>query len=489
MEDPKRLDATHCSQIERLERFGTAMSSSFTNTKRTETDDDQAKASSPSVMPVRRMRDVSLGSLALLDQMVVSGTNFATVILIANLCSTSQLGIFSLAWTIVGFFRTAQDRMLSAPYLVFVHRKSTDSKSFLGSSLVHQACLAIVGSVTAAAAAIYFTAKGKPVGLAPVMATLIFSMPPLMLRDHIRAICAAHFRYGTSLAINSMIGVVQIGAIGVLWYSGNVNIPWVSICLGIACLVPLAIWLTWCPQPFRVRRERIAADWRLSWSYSRWLVAARIAGMAGFLLVPWIVVYVMDTAAAGAFAACSNLVGLSLMFITGMNNFFQPRTVRAYHDHGVNAMTRSVVETVAIFAVALAMVSLTFYIAGDLLLGRIYGASFGHLGSVAFYLSLSMLTISVSVASGNGLAALGKPKGNFWGELSYCCVSIGTAFWLVPRYGLHGAASSLIAAGITASAVTGLTLAALVHREMDAIRVSEEQTTAAGVSGPIQAEV
>lgn len=407
-------------------------------------------------------RDISMGGLALVDQMVVSGTSFLTVVLISNLCTRSELGVFSLAWTIVGFLRTAQERMLSAPYLVFAHRDDVDTPSFLGSSLIQQACFSIASSIVVAGCAIVFAFNNRPIGIAPAMVMLIVTIPFLLLRDHVRAICSAHFRYDVSLFINISIAIVQLGAIGLLAYLGKLSIPLIVFVLGAVCVVPLVTWLIRRPQSFHVVRDRVRPDWVTSWDYSRWLVAARLAGMAGFFLVPWIVVYYMDTEAAGAFAACSNLVGLSLMFITGMNNFFQPRSVRAYHDDGAVALARSVLETIGIFLVALGATSVAFFFAGDWLLGLIYGDSYSEFGTVAFLLSLSILTVSISIASGNGLAALGEPKGYFRGELSYCIVCMCMAFWFVPRYGLMGASWALIGGGVAASVVTGLTLIQLL---------------------------
>jgi O-antigen/teichoic acid export membrane protein len=307
--------------------------------------------------------------------------------------------------------------------------------------------------------------------MAPVMLMLVGALPLLLLRDHIRSVCSAHFRYHVSFLIDASVSMVQLSAIGLLAWLGKLSIPAAFVCLGVACLFPLATWLVRPSQPYRIRRDRLRADWSLSWNYSRWLVLARVVAIGGSSLVPWIVVYYLGIDAAGSFAACTNLVGLSLMFITGMNNYFQPRSVRAFHDGGGGALTRSVVESIAIFTSALGMISLAFYFAGDWLLGRIYGTDFGQFGMVSFYLSLSMLTVCVSIASGNGLAALGKPRGYFWGEFSYCCVSVGLSFCLIPRYGLVGASWALVGGGVAASVVTSWTLVRLMQTETDRVRV------------------
>ncbi len=409
--------------------------------------------------------ELSRGILALSDQIIVSGTSFATLAIIAHVCSKPEVGIFHLAWTIVGLLRTAQERMLSAPYLVFVHREGHNEVTWLGSTLVHQAIFAAICSVLVVVFAILTSWGGWLPGMPSVLVALACSLPFLLLRDHVRAICAAHFRYGVAVTIDMFIAVAQLGGVCLLATFQEVTIPRVAFYLGLSCLVPCVAWLVLRPLPYHIRRRRAIHDWIVSWSYSRWLVAARTIGIAGCYLVPWVVVYYFNQTAAGAFAACSSLVGLSLMFIQGANNFFQPRTVKAYHEQGVAAMSRSVVEFSVLLLIVLSTISAGFYVAGDRLMGVIYGPAYAEYGEAVFYLSLSLLAVSVSIACGNGLAALGQPRGYFWGEVAYFVATISLAFLLIPRWELIGAGLALTGGGCAASLVTALTLLHLIRQQ------------------------
>ncbi len=410
-------------------------------------------------------QDVRRGMTSLTDQVVVSATSFLTLMLIARLCTVAEVGVFHLAWTVVGFLRTTQERMLSNPYLVFVHQTGQDEATFLGSSLFFQAVFAAACSVLIGLASMAFLWLREPAGLGAVLLVFIAAAPFILLRDHVRAICGANFRFELALAMDICVCLLQLGGIIGLAATDTVSIHTATVAMGVACFVPTFFWLQRRPQPFRVQRDRLAADWRDGWSYARWLVLARAVGIGGFYVIPWLIVWFVDSSAAGRFATCSNLVGLSLMFIMGANNYFQPRTVKAFHEAGVRAMLRSLFETIAILLVVLGLVALCFFWGGGWLLAWIYGPSYAGYGSVVFLLSLSMLAVCVSIASGNGLAALGKPRGYFWGELAYCVVAIFLAWWLIPRYGLNGAAISLIGGGLAASVITAGTLARLVAIE------------------------
>ncbi len=425
--------------------------------------------------PIGYRRDLIMGGLSLFDQVIVSGANFLTFVMLSQWCTKQQVGLFALAWTVAGFLRTGQERLISAPYLAFIHRPGTDQPALLGSSLVHQVCFAAACGLLVAAGALA-PWSGELAQMPIVFAVLAFSLPLMMLRDHLRVICSAHFRFGVEIAMDVLVSLLQLSAIALIAYAGVIDAAWVTAALGLACAAPCVAWLVRRPQPFRIEPARLASDWRTSWGYSKWLVAARSISLGAYQLIPWLVVYYLDTERAGVFAVCSNLVGLSQMFVLGANNYFQPRTIAAMQNHGLRAMCRSLLETILVFGVVLSALTAALFVAGGWLVGAIYGADYAQYGYLTFVIALATLTVCVSNACGNGMAALGKPRGYFWGELAYFVATIGCAMLLIPRMGLTGAAWSLVAGGLTVSVVTALTLAKLVRERssQDALAASAE---------------
>ncbi len=424
-----------------------------------------ADADSIDVEDESPQKNIVRAGSALADQIIVSATNFATLVLIARLCEQSEVGLFHLAWTVIGFLRTGQERLISAPYFVFVHQPETDKPSFLGGSLAHQWIFAAASGVVTLALGFWFRATGQLQGMSLILFILAGSIPFILLRDHVRAVCAAHFHYSTALVVDACASTIQISGILLLAWLGWLDIPRVAAILGLACLAPTIAWTILSRRRFAIKANEVQKLWTQNWNYSRWLVVARTLGIGGYFAVPWIVVSLMDETSAGGFATASSLVGLSLMFINGSNNFFQPRTIRAYHDHGVKKMVKTIIQSILAIGGMLSVAVVMFGLAGAELMERIYGDGYGEYGAVVFWLSVSMLTVSVSIVCGNGLAALAKPKGYFIGEFAYCIVTIASAWLLIPLWGLNGAAFALVCGGIAASIVTALTLVYLVRME------------------------
>src|SRR4051812_33113366 len=80
--------------------------------------------------------------LAVFDQGVVSGTSFATSVLLARCVSREELGGYYLALSVFYFARGIQEQLVSAPYMIYCGRKSAaELAEYAGSALLHQCVL------------------------------------------------------------------------------------------------------------------------------------------------------------------------------------------------------------------------------------------------------------------------------------------------------------------------------------------------------------
>jgi hypothetical protein len=61
--------------------------------------------------------------LSVLDQAVVSGTSFATSVLLGRFASQEELGVYYLALSVVYFTRGVQEQVVSAPYMIYCSRR------------------------------------------------------------------------------------------------------------------------------------------------------------------------------------------------------------------------------------------------------------------------------------------------------------------------------------------------------------------------------
>ena len=403
--------------------------------------------------PESTRRNLTRGLLALVDQAFVSLNNFITFVIVAQLCDRSDLNLYVLAWSIFNIFRVIQERGLAAPYFVFSHEKHRDLPSLLGSSLVHQALFAVVVGGLFLLMSMLFGFRQQPVGIVGCMLVLVVASPFVLLRDHLRAISCAHFRYGYAVMLSATAMFLQIALILAAYGLGWLDIRIVFAAMGIGSLVACLVWLLNRPEQFRIERSRIAADWRDTFSFSKWLVTARLFPSLAMGLMPWLVMWLIDEDAAGTLGGCITLANISNMFVFGANYFFLPRAVKALNDSGQKAMCRVLLETVVVFSVVLSMLCAVYFILGDWLLVFAFDESFQGYAALSALIGLSYLIVSYSTIAGNGMTALGSPEGLFWGELSFGIVAIVAGALLTYLYGLNGTAFALCFASLCATVV------------------------------------
>jgi len=396
--------------------------------------------------------------LALSDQVVVSAGSFLSGIIICRNTSEADFGVFCLAWSIITFLRVVQERMIAAPYLAFTFRPSFNRKTYRGSSISHQAFFAVLISCIVMAVSIIAWLLGYEAGLAWQGPSLAFALFFSLARDQMRAVSFTDFTFLRLLVLDFTVVATQLVGLLILVWLNCFSLTSANFTLGFGCIGPFVAWLWLTKSQYTFEVKAIVLDWFHNWHYAQWLVGSRVLGIAPMVLVPVLIVRHEGDEGNAIYGVCCSLVGVSAMFASGFNNLFQSRTVLELQRNGIRGMLIAIAESMVVVSVVLTCLSGVFLFWGGNLLA-IFGSQYTSFGFLTFLLSVSTLVVSFSAMFGYGLAALQKSRDFFWGEVSCGIVSIVSALFLLPRYGLNGAAYATILGGFAATLVTGLTLA------------------------------
>jgi len=397
------------------------------------------------------------GIYAFADQIVVSGASFLTVLLVTRNCSDEDVGTFALAWTVIAFIRTIQERTIAAPFLAFSYNQGFERSSFRGSSIFHQAVFALASTVLTLMVTSFIGVWQGDSSQIWFGVSIGFALAINLVRDQMRAISYTEFAFLRLFLLDVAVVACQLLGFAVLSQFDSFTITNANYVIGTACIAPVAFWLFVTRRTFVIERSWIWADWKNNWIYARWLVGSRALGIAPVVVIPFLIAFFEGKAATGTFSVCSSLVGVSLMFVSGANNMFLPRTIQEMQKNGTSAMLASVGEALVVIISILVGISVAFWFFGGPLL-YIYKPKYSEFGLVAFLLSISTLVVSISIILGNGLAALKYSKEFFLGEVSCCVVSIMAALILIPLMEIYGACIASILGGLAATIVTGMSL-------------------------------
>ncbi len=404
---------------------------------------------------------VRQGTLSLLDQAVVSGTSFATSVIIGRMCANSKaaLGIYALALSVVLLVRGIQTQLVSVPYLIYCHRHPGNARpSYLGSMVVHTlvvSAIAVVGMLIWAAV---LSLGLGPATLTPVVWVLMGAMPLLLLRECIRYFTFAHLQFTLAVAIDVTVAVVQLGGLLLLGLLGRLSPALVYLVMGAACGAAFCGWLIAGKTPFRFVPGQILADWRQNWRLGKWAVASFLVGCTTPLILPWILCNVHGEAATGVLAACMLVVGLANMFVLGVGNYLTPKAAMAFHRGGTTECCRVLWASAAVYATVVGSFCLLLALTGDQLAIVLFSSKYAGTGPILLVLALGVLANTVGVTAGNGLWAIERPHANFAADVCVLAVTLVLAFRLVYPMAVIGIAIAALTGTVVGSLVRCVTL-------------------------------
>ncbi len=401
------------------------------------------------------------GGLSLVDQAVVSGTNFATSVIIGRLCSADDMGVYYLALSIVYFVRGIQEQVTCVPYMVYHHkRNSIELPAYTGSSLIHQAAGALLAMVGLCGFGLAINAGWGPVALQNTIWVLVTALPLMLLREYLRQLCFAHFRMTTAVILDIGVATLQVGSLVWLGVSGMLTIPMVYAVMAGACGLTAAVWFTLFKEDFHFRPKQYWTDWKENWSFARWAVASQLVGSSTPYILPWFVVSALGAAETGLLAVSNTLVGLANMFVMGIANFLTPQATLAYSQGGTAGLKRVMRNISLLFTAVLGSFFGVVLFWGDVLVAFVYGPGYAGAGSIVAVAAAGLWATSMALTAGNGLCAMDRPSANFRADVYSLIATIASSAFLIPTCGALGAAwSALIGVSVDAT----LRFATLAH--------------------------
>src|SRR5262245_40279832 len=157
--------------------------------------------------------------LSIFDQAVVSGTSFATSVLLGRTVTQDELGVYYLALSVFYFARGVQEQLVSAPYMIYCGRKEASERAeYAGSALIHQCVMMLT---TAAVLFVALVLGLLPDGIESAFWLLAIAAPLMLVREFARQMSFAHLDLMRATAMDVAAAGLQFVALVVLSMTGN----------------------------------------------------------------------------------------------------------------------------------------------------------------------------------------------------------------------------------------------------------------------------
>ena len=395
----------------------------------------------------------SKGALAVIDQGVVSVTNFVWIRAIGRSCSVGDLGDYYLAMTLLFVLVNVQSELITAPYTVYCHRKSGKSlDEYTGSVFLHQVLASLLAVVTFVIflAMTPLPAIGTSLTLSAL--TLVFAGPFWLMRGFLRYMSFARMQCGVAVVMDTMACVLQLGGLWLLLHYGVFQLHWAFALMGGSSALVVLGWFLWRPIAF-ARPESAKEDFRENWGFAKWALLSQMVGCMTPHVFPWLLKSLQGRAAAGLLGAANTICGVAVIFSLGIAHLLTPIASRAFVQEGKAALIKVLVQTGVFLLATVGLFALVATLFGEQVMVFVYDGRFSGVGSTLAILSLAVLANCVSITCGNGLWAIDRPKLNLYGDGVVLLTTLVAAVALVGSHGPLGAAWATLI-GNTCGAVT-----------------------------------
>src|SRR5579863_2318875 len=399
-------------------------------------------------------RWVAKGGLAILDQGLISGSNFAISIALARWLAPGQYGAFSLAFSVFLVLSYVYQSLLSETQGVFSGSAYSQClRGYLKALLGIQAMVTIFGIVLlgGSAAVVYF--MGKADGLPGALAGVAIASPCILFfwllrRAYYMNLAPARAAVGALIYCSLVTGGLLLA------YKETLVSPFSAyLMMAIGALGAgfyLLSQVNKALPPDAVKAPTAGQAWHKHWEYGRWALAVSVVTWIPYYMYYPLVSAFNGMAQAGQLRALMNLSLPMEQSYTALSILFLPYAARVCREKGIGAsgpLVRRitllfVVGAVAYWAVLIPFKGFVFHV--------LYGGRYTEVAHFIPYVALGTTMWAAAFGPAILLRAIESPDSIFYAR---CVASVLSLLIGVPAtraFGLWGVVWSLVVANLAA---------------------------------------
>lgn len=396
----------------------------------------------PAFLTPSRIRSV----LAILDQAVVSGTSFFTVVIVERACGAAGLGLFSLAMSAVILARGIQDSVISTPFTVFRSRvvDRMNPAAYAGASLLSSVTFAGILVVITTTASVAFNLISPSTEIITLIWVLTLTVPCAILKEFARRFDMANHNMASALTLDIGVSVLQLGLLVTLATLGVLTTASSVLLVGCSCIVMALAWLGVRHTAFQFERGVISESVKTNWELGRWLLVDQVVCFLQLYGMHWLLGLMIAPSATGIFTACASIAALAGPFLAGIGNYLSPQFAETITTGNRRNTLILYLRTTAVLAMTVGAFVVIAVLYGSELLQFIYNnPELQGYSAVVSILAVRMLFGIPALGAHHALVAMEYPRGSMQATIFGTTVSLLLAIPLVIHYEVIGSAIAL----------------------------------------------
>jgi len=389
--------------------------------------------------PVRR------GIWGLFDNGLISATNFLTMVLLARVLSIEAFGKFTLAYSVLLFFNSAQSALVIQPHTVQGAVRSGDEyRQYTSATAVLQTGFAAIAAALVAIGAMVCRVMDWSFD------SLLFALVPAVIawqcQEFVRR--AMYTRLNAFGAfLNDLLSYGgQLVGVALLWQLDLLNPESAILVLALTSFLGtlLGAWQIRGHFATILPRQKLHETFQLNWQFGKWLLGGNLAARASEALYPIFAAGIIGLAAPGALKAVQTLLGPTNVWVNALEPTFAPRVARIYSTQGTAALRAFVLKLQIGIAICMGTYAVIVSALATQLLERIYGPEYATYGWLLAVVSMSYTLAALRIPFVMGLEAMNRTGSVFGAYLLAAIVNLTFGIGAIALFGIKGLGAGIL---------------------------------------------
>ena len=415
----------------------------------------------PRERPIISLRWIRTNAWGLADQVLISGTNFATGVLTIRALHHDEFGMFSVIYGVLLLCNIFQSTLVTQAHNVLGATRDGDRyKRYTGSAAAGQ--LGLVGVEALLALPIAIIASLAHWQAAAMLWALIPAIVAWQLQEFVRRVLYTEGRYAAAFWNDVISYGGQTLALALLYaahawhgypFTGAIALYVLAATSALGAI--LGLW--------QLRHSLVPAvdrhDLDENWHFGKWLLGGELLGLCSSLLMQvWLVALLLGTMASANLRAVQILFGPTRLIAFFLATVLPIRFARTLHAHGAEALKSQVRHVFLVLAPLVGVYCMLLAVFPQPLLKLVYGKEYAAndaatvlaLYSISAFLSYMQMVIAAALTAGRKTRAIFTASR--WG----CYVALLMSPICIRAFGAPGSIISIIMTTLVGTVLLGI---------------------------------
>ena len=365
-------------------------------------------------------------AVAVVDQGILSATNFFTGLMLARLCSKEEFGAYALAFAVMVTANGLQGALVTGPMTVLgAPRVGDDWRRHATTMALAQAVLGLgLVVVTCAVSAILLWSGVIGCRLGGVLLAMSGALFFIQAQEFCRRILYTRLRAWRVLLNDACCCTAQVAGLLLLWRLGGgswraggqqptpglLNSANAFLCLGAGAVAGTMLGLWQVRYDFIGGKLAVTAHLRETWSFGKWGLISAVAALGYNQSVYYILGAIVGTEGVALFEGPRIVVAPCILIAMAWSNVVGPILASRYAKNGFGDMVRFLKRASAALMVCVTAILIIVVAFPHGLLSLIVGDKYAADTSILLLWCPTVLLICASTTVGGSFYATRHPE-------------------------------------------------------------------------------